>query len=195
MNTNIDLMIVVAKYKEDVSWTRRLSHPYTIYNKNREDDANYAHNLPNSAREGHTFLQHIIKNYNSLNEYTAFVQGNPFDHCPDTLNLLNEFDGKHKFIALGRSFCQDHHSSIDIQIEILKFSRLVPMEIKFPVYYPPGAQFLAHRDFIHNRPKDVYQKISDMLTSPDPLGRQTMWDVEKTTLQLFGCYQPEKWGL
>jgi Protein of unknown function (DUF3431). len=36
--------------------------------------------LPNIGREAHTFLTHIIANYNALPRHTAFLQGDPFAH-------------------------------------------------------------------------------------------------------------------
>jgi hypothetical protein len=44
--------------------------------------------LPNVGRESHTYLSHVIAEYNSLPDRMIFVQGNPFDHirgCPMTV--------------------------------------------------------------------------------------------------------------
>lgn len=186
------LLVVIAKYKEDISWVGRLKRPYIIYNKNLDDYGKYSNNLPNDAREAHTFLYHVISNYNNLNEYTAFVQGNPFDHCPNFIKFINTFDGQHKYVALGKYWRHAYDTTINsVTDELVDFGKRVQIEIKFPVYFSPGGQFLAHRDIIRRTSKETYQKIFDMLTEQTPIGRQTMWDVEKATTQIFGYYNPD----
>ena len=46
--------VVVAKYKEDTSWTNCLKGKVKIYNKGPGGDT------PNIGREGETFLRYII---------------------------------------------------------------------------------------------------------------------------------------
>ena len=75
-----DVEIVIAKYKEDTSWTQRLTRHYTIYDKSN-DPIFYSYRLPNIGRETHTYLYHIIKNYDNLADITVFLQGDPVDHC------------------------------------------------------------------------------------------------------------------
>jgi hypothetical protein len=91
---DIDHTFVVARYKEDVNWTRYLPGKVIIYNKG--GDNFYINNLrnnistislPNLGREGHTYLHHIIENYDCLTKRVTFLQGNPFEHSPDLLEL------------------------------------------------------------------------------------------------------------
>ena len=35
----------------------------------------------NKGREAHSYLYHIIENYESLAGHVLFLQGSPFDHC------------------------------------------------------------------------------------------------------------------
>lgn len=76
--------LVVAKYKEDVSWALNLKHMYNvkIYDKDKH--------LKNVGRESHTYFYHVWLNYDNLSLYTYFLQGNPFDHCPGILEFLND---------------------------------------------------------------------------------------------------------
>ena len=80
---------VVCRYYENTEWTAMLNVDTIIYNKNLKDYGKYTYNQPNKGCEGYTYLTHIINNYDNLPDYTAFVTGNPFDHCPDTINLIN----------------------------------------------------------------------------------------------------------
>lgn len=71
--------IVVARYREDVSWTADLGFPVTVYDKSGEPGPLA---LPNIGRESHTYLTHIVRRYAALAAYTVFIQGAPFDHMP-----------------------------------------------------------------------------------------------------------------
>jgi hypothetical protein len=71
--------IIVAKYNENVEWTKKLNHKVTIYDKS-ENPIEGSIKLKNVGREGETFLYHIVNNYNNLDDVTVFLQGNPFEH-------------------------------------------------------------------------------------------------------------------
>ena len=72
--------VVVARYKEDISWLKEINHKIIVYNKG--PDCNFpCISLPNIGREAQTYLFHIIENYNKLPEWTILCQGHPFDHC------------------------------------------------------------------------------------------------------------------
>jgi hypothetical protein len=83
--------IVVARYNEDLEWTKQFSN-VIIYNKEIQltDDFNQIL-LNNVGREGHTYYKHIYDNYDNLAEYTIFLQGNPFDHSPNIISNLNKY--------------------------------------------------------------------------------------------------------
>lgn len=75
--------IVVAKYKEDISWSKPYQNLITIYNKSDKYFPGSI-KLTNLGRESQTYLYHIIKNWDNLAEITLFTQGelssehNPF---------------------------------------------------------------------------------------------------------------------
>lgn len=81
-----DILAVVARYREDLSWLSALGLPCVVYNKGpRLDPAQLppgtrVEELPNVGREGHTFLTHILAEYGRLPRHTVFLQGNPFAH-------------------------------------------------------------------------------------------------------------------
>lgn len=80
------LELVIARYREDISWLAELGLPCTVYNKGPQPEpGSLPPNatltpLPNLGREAHTFLTHIIARYDALPRHTAFLQGNPFAH-------------------------------------------------------------------------------------------------------------------
>lgn len=85
--------IVVARYNENLNWIKPLGDISVVYNK-----GNILHvpsnifkqivNVPNVGRESHTYLYHIIKNYDNLAKITVFTQGNIIDHLPKDLKPL-----------------------------------------------------------------------------------------------------------
>lgn len=70
--------IVVARYNENINWLNKYKDITIVYNKGNDNsqlnDYNVI-NLPNYGRESHTYLYHIINNYDNLKEYTVFIQG------------------------------------------------------------------------------------------------------------------------
>jgi hypothetical protein len=75
--------IVVSRYDETLEWT--LEYPfnlfkYTVYNKGNNCDFEKLHvkkiiNLQNLGKYEHTYLYHIIYNYNNLSEILVFFPG------------------------------------------------------------------------------------------------------------------------
>lgn len=77
----MDYSIVVARYNEDLKWTKQYSN-VIIYNKGgklNDDEYKYI-SLKNVGREGHTYYTHIYENYDNLTDYVIFLQGRPTDH-------------------------------------------------------------------------------------------------------------------
>ena len=90
--------LVIARYNEDLSWTTTINDPdvyCTIYNKGKPIDLPCIP-LPNIGRESHTYLQHIINNYNNLADITIFCQGDSIFHSPKFMDLIkyrDQFEG------------------------------------------------------------------------------------------------------
>ena len=64
--SKIDL--VVARYNEDVNWLKKVPKNINIilYNKGKDDIQFKFIKLDNIGRESHTYLYHIINNYDKL---------------------------------------------------------------------------------------------------------------------------------
>lgn len=184
--TNKNLEVVVARYNENVDWVRDLNYSTTVYNKYKEDNELFVNNLPNVGREGHTFFYHIVNNYDNLADYIAFVQGNPFDHCRNIINEINDFDFKKEFVPLGNVVeLTMEHESINQQVQ--SFSKLNGFNITYPIYLVPGAQYIISKRLIRKNPKEFYQKILNQLSNE--VYPQGVLDVEKTLFQIYGIYQ------
>lgn len=92
--------LVVSRYEEDVSWVAlSLQNPVpetvVVYNKGRSEVPDFGprvavRRVPNVGREGGTFLDYIIENHDCLPDRLWFSQGDPFEHSPSFLGLLEE---------------------------------------------------------------------------------------------------------
>lgn len=81
---NVEL--VIARYNEDLEWLKkkRFNYPTTIYNKGNNDNFYKPKGckvikLQNVGREGHSYLYHIIHNYDNLPDLTIFLPGSAND--------------------------------------------------------------------------------------------------------------------
>lgn len=75
--------IIVARYNENLSWMREKPFNlfrYIVYNKGVNDNFEKCNvdeiiNLPNIGRCDHTYLYHIVNNYDNLHDITVFFPG------------------------------------------------------------------------------------------------------------------------
>ena len=79
--------VVIARYSEDPSWINEIvGCDIVIYNKGRDDIDKVKlkeweiHQLPNLGREGHTYLHHIVSNWDKLNGLIFFTQASVSDN-------------------------------------------------------------------------------------------------------------------
>ena len=80
-----DIVIVVARYNEDISRFSPYNNNLMVYNKGNDDINNvinhqYVKKVPNLGREAGTYCNFILDNYDNLPNYMIFTQGNPTDH-------------------------------------------------------------------------------------------------------------------
>ncbi len=78
--------VVIARYNENLDWVNKNfpNEKIIIYNKGKNDFTPLPNwkiiELPNIGRESHTYLYHIVANYNNLADRTLFLQGNSYGH-------------------------------------------------------------------------------------------------------------------
>jgi len=89
---------VIARYKEDLSWLRRLEGDIdiNIFTKSSEPldlDDRFKANItfmPNRGRESGTYLHFLSRIYvPGAADYIVFSQGDPFEHSPDFIRIVN----------------------------------------------------------------------------------------------------------
>ena len=93
------IALVVARWREDLAWLRRVPPAVALHVYDKGGDAAdllppplrrrvHLEVLPNAGREAHTYLHHLAHRYDRLADLTVFAQGRPFDHVPDLHRLL-----------------------------------------------------------------------------------------------------------
>jgi len=175
----MSLRIVTSRYKESVDWAESLP-VCTVYNKGANDCVT-RHPivvLPNVGREGHTYLHHIIENYDALDDYTIFLQGYPFDHTPYLESFIKNNEWKKPFCNISRRILKasiqhdPHVMNPDVEKLLVPcFNRIFNRnKTEHSYYFGAGAQFSVSRETIRTRPKEFYERIRDMLSySANPL--------------------------
>jgi len=169
---------VIARYKEDVSW----ANPYNkiIYNKSLPHDSAYIQ-LPNIGREAHTFLFHIINNWDNLATCTVFFQGTFNDQKEQRISSLKKFTEVGADEFYGENERQDYPPpdwkyppSSNIEFSIQQF-----FEHILVIHYPPkeswipGAYISVGQNLIKSRPKEYYMKLMEYLNSLPTEAQQT----------------------
>ena len=89
--------LIIARYHENISWVldkKNKINDIVLYNKGRPIELSNTKivsrpNLPIHGREPETYLYHIISNYDQLADYNVFTQGDPIQHSPYFLEIIN----------------------------------------------------------------------------------------------------------
>ena len=180
--------IIVARYNENINWLLPYKDICYIYNKGKQDISGHLFhiiNLPNYGRESHTYLYHIIQNYDHLTEYNIFFQGKIQDHM--ILNIEDYFEEK-DFIAFTKKediqkfkkpiahFGKWKNDLIQGKMTQSSFilydwlTKLCGIKIDESLQFIPvawGAIFSVSRKLIHQKPKEFYEYLYRYLNYND----------------------------
>jgi len=195
--------IVVARYNENIDWIKYIDtnlFDIFIYNKGDEINSNIKNilnckiiKLENTGRESHTYLYHIINNYDNLPEKIVFTQAHPFDHVRNTfINEINSFNKCHssffyfsknilnikydinenKFIEFGNlngnNWKNFHNLNSPIATTMKKIFKNFDEE-KLNIIFGTGAIYGVNKELIIKYNPDFYIKCIDVLNSSSNL--------------------------
>lgn len=154
------MTIVIARYQENVGWTSELKFPFCVCNKGEQNlpsDLNTLFvNYHDFGREAQSYLQYILKYWSNLDNYLVFCQGNPFDHCPDFLNKVNNFQFDKDYVRLGH---QEITEQILTDSDLWKICNELFTSIPLQTFFPSGQQFIVNTELIKFRSYYFYEKI------------------------------------
>jgi hypothetical protein len=142
--------------------------------------------LENVGRESHTYLHHILENYDALAALTIFCQDNPFPHSPDFLERVNslvcdtadrEFTNLCQSVATDDGQGQPCHPGLPLSLYYRKIFGVERNSFTFGA----GAQFAVRREAIRRRPPEFYRCCMDVALTP-PHGP---WVIERYWPYIF----------
>lgn len=215
---------VIAKYKEDVTWTQELSKIFTlfIYDKFNPEAELYLPNLPTfsrqsfrganhantpTGRESHTYLYHILKHYPNFAPWTLFSQGRVQDHLPGFMPLIQVLISNGvdmPFVHFGNlNLCNNQGSSRHHGLPIKAiFERLFDAPCPEYFLHHLNACFMVRRENLLARPRVFYEQMMQIIYD-EPLAGYVFERLWEFVLQVPGFpskkqYEPVKkndWGL
>jgi hypothetical protein len=196
--------IVIARYNEPIEWIQEIptEHRVHLYNKGPPLDGPSIQ-LENIGRESHTYLTHIVRNYERLSKYTVFIQANPFDHVayakwsiPGWLKKWKQQLDEWGYTR-GEDITTEHdfhwpHGGVTLQDLTLAQWAYRYIDDNELIEYPhvcmyDGACFGIRRDYILKRPKEYYQRLLDLHTTVNP---EESYFMERMWMYVFKVRLP-----
>lgn len=181
---------VIAKYKENVEWTKKINHKVTIYDKS-DHPINGSIPLKNIGREGETFLYHIVNNYDNLDDVTVFLQANPFDHLTilvgwraltnseidiaiDKMN--KEINDMCEFTTFYQVLYNDPNLTNGVNTKTASIQYYGESHDYFTVC--PGAQYIVPKKYILSRPLEFWKTLQFAMYNNEELNgycQEQLW--------------------
>lgn len=183
--------LVLARYNEDLSWAAPWADKLDVfvYNKGAAYPGTFNATwltLPNVGREAHTYLTHIIENYEQLHDVTIFLQGRIDDchaHPADQLERYIAPAKEHGFSASQFILVQPEYWNGINFMKLQKYAHQVrsgalklykPSMLSY-VYEHFGKMpvtmaitycgcFAASRAAIRKRPVSFYEKLRETVS-------------------------------
>ena len=205
--------IVVSHFNEPIEHLAWLyNYTYTLYSRSDCGESYGLYLTPlmeNVGREGFVYLQHIVRNFDKLDEITIFLQADvAIDSASILQDAINEliagyeafqiygflyvlpsclpshYASEHFMPKLLRDFRLKYHGRNVYQTCIIKLiSLLFRVDVSKPMFTPCGA-FAVSRTLIHRHPISYYVALARRLgTENSPaIG----YFYERTWSYLFG---------
>jgi len=182
--SNSSYRLIVARHRENVDWVEAFGN-FTIYNKGRDDIPRWLKpdsvRLGNFGREAHSYIYHIVENYDDLEDIMIFSQGDFRPHLKipveDFLTMsldiqdrgfsTNLINMSHSVGSNERNFRLDWHGS---KLETKRHYCLGEWWEQTvgegwirskSVFW--GAIFSVKKEFILRRSRESYQRILQTL--------------------------------
>lgn len=201
---------VIARYSEDVSWASGL--PHVVYNKgpNLAEHGIVVRTLPNVGKEAHTYLHHIVANWDYLADVTLFTQAQIQEYVPANVPIASFFDEAYDFCVpwLVRLKQWDANGDLRFASPVCPFrDQIARGEVRkartnfvtwFQDYlkgdltrepsllYSPGAVFSVRRQLIYARGIEFFNRLLSCVG--DARFAEECWFLEQSWLYVF--FQP-----
>lgn len=181
---DLDTEFVIANYDHNLDWLTPFADRCHIYHKGNgatQFKFRQWENLPNVGRETHSYLYHIITNYDRLADITVFNQDQS-DHLELCYNITDFVihASKEEFSCKPLNTLRNWHriSHVtkwlrELQSGYMRRAKQTIAEFWFSIFgspHPPSVKmclagcFAATRKRIHRHPKEFYEKIMTYFT-------------------------------
>lgn len=173
--------IIAAHYNENIEWMTAIPedvnvHLYTKSDieipKKISDLSNFKfYRLENIGNEGHTYLTHIVKNYESLEGLLYFIQADPHEHCTDFIQKLEEnFIGGISDFNLITTVYGINSESYDKHINH-KYDNIKPEDIKNKIFSDPwnDAEAADNINYVIDRLPDINKQKKNWIFNANGL--------------------------
>jgi hypothetical protein len=180
---------VVSEYWNNISWIYDYTDNYIIYDKsNSIQNDDKVIKLEDVGYNIYDYCHFIVNNYDSLPDLTAFLEGNPFDHCKkeefDKLirsnsfapieyygkypaNVFEQRDENGGFMEINNSwYIQAHIKSFGSRVNrfFSDYNDFLDEMFDNPehprwIRFAPGGQYVVPKNNILYYSKDFYSKI------------------------------------
>lgn len=177
-----DTNIVVTRFDEGLSWIKPYLEYCIIYNKGK-DDLPYSYiKLPNIGLEHHSWVYHIVNNYETLPDYLIFLQGSPQYHFIGSIEkFLEQFlnqETRHKIKIEDPHYIPltDWYVTENVKGEEEVYETYIQLFEKEPPFqkfeYATCGQFCVSSDRIKHYSKNFYQKYLSIFESKENNGKR-----------------------
>ena len=184
--------LIISRYNEDLNWLHEITDfDKIIYNKGEElldNKFEKVISLPNVGRESHTWLFHIVNNFNCLAEDNIFLQGRIDDlGCmahQDPNKYMKDLN-KYGFSTSRSGLLGPFHWKMNVGIEknskyakewerneigrsnlgFRKFAKNLFPEIPIFLVTSYGGCFAVKKDLIRIHDLNFYKNLLDILSS------------------------------
>ena len=154
--------LVVARYKEDVGWVGDMAGWEPIIIQKQTEDLEG--HLPNKGREPSSFFYAIVERYDDIrpNDVWAFVQGKPFDHCPNLATDLSRADGTFRWLGNPAKVSDGEGKPDHPELPVSqKHEEWLGREFSGSVQFAPGGQYVVSGEIIKKKSISFYKKLME----------------------------------
>jgi len=199
---NFKCDMVIARYKESLAWLDRYNkytfNKIVVYNKGPNDGICKLNSLSceqktlkNEGRCDHTYLYHIINNYDNLADVTIFTKGSSSAHREKKkllFTISKVFETRNSVFSVSNTHTPVHLAAKGFTLDAYQASYsdnqnssansvktkpacLRPFDTWYTKHFPDinvnyivfAGIFAVSRKHIHNRPIEFYQKLLKQL--------------------------------
>ena len=191
--------ICTCHYKENLEWLKESPWPVTVVHKEGGDPVTLEkakmYTIPNIGAETTAYLYYIIKNYDALPDYVAFIHGHETSyHQKGDRHLLHMIRDaniqKYDFLHLNNAWrCVNVKYQLGRMFDDFETFSIDTIDNFFIVCC--GAQFIVSKSRILQHKKEYYEKLYSLIKDKETPVFFEIVMFQKLFLNTFSCVPHE----